>query len=87
MVFSFLFNLVSIIIMFLGVAFYTLLERKILGLAQSRIGPNKVGVGILQPITDALKLLTKPVFYPVFRNKFLFFLAPRIRLTLSLILF
>ena len=43
----------------INVAFLTLLERKILRLRQVRIGPNKVGAwGLLQPISDAVKLFT-----------------------------
>jgi len=42
------------------VAFYTLLERKLIGYTQYRKGPNKVSViGVLQPIVDAIKLLMK----------------------------
>lgn len=58
-------NLVClIIILFIGVAFLTLLERKILGYVQSRKGPNKVGfLGIIQPFSDAVKLLGKEFFF------------------------
>lgn len=46
----------------LAVAFLTLIERKVLGLIGLRLGPYKVSVlGILQPITDALKLSNKQV--------------------------
>lgn len=44
----------------LSVGFYTLLERKILALRQTRLGPNKNWYyGIIQPLLDALKLIKK----------------------------
>ena len=56
-----MFNFIVFVIpILINVAFVTLLERKILGLSQLRLGPNKVSVlGILQPFRDAIKLLTK----------------------------
>lgn len=61
----------------LAVAFFTLLERKVLSYMQTRKGPNKISlVGMSQPITDAIKLLMKEQLEPNSANFFLYFLAP-----------
>ncbi len=60
-----------------AVTYTTLYERKLLAWAQIRLGPNRVGPwGLLQPIADALKLMTKEVLRPAAADKVLFYLGP-----------
>jgi len=61
----------------ISVAFFTLYERKLLRYSQYRVGPNKVSVlGLLQPISDAIKLFTKERIMPFKRIKLVFLISP-----------
>jgi len=66
-----------LLVLILGVAYLTFLERKIIGYIQNRVGPNRVGYkGLLQPFADVLKLLLKEIVVPSNSSRFLFLIAP-----------
>ena len=75
-----------IVPLFLIVAYVTYSERKIIGFMQSRMGPMRVGpYGLLQPIADVLKLVSKEIIIPTSANKGIFLTAPMLMLIPSLL--
>lgn len=83
----FISGLILIICILIGVAFLTLLERKVLGYIQIRKGPNKLGIlGLVQPFRDAIKLFSKEQIFPFISNFNLYYFSPIVNLFLGLFL-
>jgi NADH-quinone oxidoreductase subunit H len=83
-------SLIKLVIVFAilmtTLAYLQWIERKVLGHIQNRTGPLRVGPhGLLQPMADVFKLLTKEDLLPPYVNRFFYLLAPFIAVSLSLI--
>nr|UNO53597.1 NADH dehydrogenase subunit 1 [Ixodes granulatus] len=81
---SFIFLILCVLV---SVAFFTLLERKVLGYAHIRKGPNKVGLwGVFQPLGDAMKLFSKEMNMMFYMNMFMYLIISLISLILMMFL-
>lgn len=81
-------GLVLIVVLMGAAAYMTFCERILMARMQLRLGPNRVGpLGLLQPIADGIKLLTKERFQPKNVEVFTYWLAPGISLFCALFAF
>ena len=77
--------LAIIVPLLISVAYFTIAERKIMGIIQRRKGPNVVGfLGLMQPFADGLKLFAKETILPSNSNLIVFLIAPILTFFLSL---
>lgn len=70
-------GVLRIVVVLLGVAYFVVIERKGLSLLQRRHGPNKPTlIGLLLPVADGVKLLSKEWVVPIAANQFIFLAGP-----------
>nr|YP_010561801.1 NADH dehydrogenase subunit 1 [Ammothea clausi]UYX57748.1 NADH dehydrogenase subunit 1 [Ammothea clausi] len=79
--------IMMVLLVLVGVGFFTLLERKVLGYVGNRKGPNKVMIlGLGQPLVDGLKLFSKEYILPFKSVYLIFMLCPVLMILLSLLM-
>jgi NADH-quinone oxidoreductase subunit H len=86
----FIISLIKIAVVFAGLmttlAYLQWVERKVIAHVQVRVGPNRVGPhGLLQPMADIIKLVTKEGFLPSHVHKVFYLMAPFIAVSMALI--
>lgn len=84
---SSLLKIISIVLpLLISVAYFTIAERRLMGIIQRRRGANVVGfIGLLQPLADGLKLFSKETILPSNSNITIFLFAPALTFILSII--
>jgi NADH-quinone oxidoreductase subunit H len=85
-------TVIKVVVIFFGlmivVAMLTLMERKVSGFIQDRVGPNRVGpFGLLQPFADGLKNILKEETYPAHASRVFFVMAPMMAIGPAMITF
>ena len=82
-------NIFAILLVAVGIAAYlTWLERRLIGIWQDRLGPNRVGpLGLGQVVADMVKIFFKEDWIPPFADKPVFILAPAIIMTTAMLSF
>ena len=77
---------VVVAVLMTTLAYLQWVERKVIAHIQVRVGPYRVGPhGLLQPLADVIKLITKEDLLPPHVNKFFYLLAPFLAVTMALI--
>nr|YP_010729994.1 NADH dehydrogenase subunit 1 [Amblyomma patinoi]WEF75008.1 NADH dehydrogenase subunit 1 [Amblyomma patinoi] len=79
--------LITVLMALLSIAFFTLLERKIMGYCQIRKGPNKTGFqGLFQPFSDAVKLFSNEMNSMYYLNIMLYLISPIMSISMMMML-
>nr|UYB78035.1 NADH dehydrogenase subunit 1 [Dermacentor albipictus] len=84
---NFIYYLILIVMVLLSIAFFTLMERKILGYCHTRKGPNKAGIqGLFQPFSDAVKLFSKEMNFMFYMNISMQIISPLLMISLMMMM-
>nr|YP_010933898.1 NADH dehydrogenase subunit 1 [Aleurodicus rugioperculatus]WKT15082.1 NADH dehydrogenase subunit 1 [Aleurodicus rugioperculatus] len=84
---NFITMIILLLSIFLSIAFFTLMERKILSFMQNRKGPNKTMIlGLMQPFSDAIKLFSKEMNMNIKSNFMIFYLFPMFNIICSMMM-
>lgn len=79
---------IALLALLLGAAYLVLAERKLLARLQIRLGPNRAGpFGLLQPIADLIKMMTKEDVMPAGADRIIFRYAPAVAASAAMLIF